>query len=156
MRRADRQIANRSEIDEIIRGCEVCRLGFAAGGAPYVVPVAFGYDGGSLYFHTARKGKKIDCIRENPRVCFEMDRDVQLIAHKMDPCEWGFSFESVIGHGVVVEVFETEEKVHGLNQIMSHYSGAEWRFKPMAVDKTRVWRIPVESVTGKRSDKKAM
>ena len=45
MRRTDREISSRERIDEIIRGCEVCHLGKADGGEPYVVPVSFGYDG---------------------------------------------------------------------------------------------------------------
>lgn len=96
MRRADKEITSRAEIDAVVHGCVVCRLGFAVGNEPYVVPVSFGYDGRNLYFHTARTGRKIECIEANSRVCFEVERNVELIRDPGQPCEWSFAFESVI------------------------------------------------------------
>lgn len=154
MRRNDKEISDRSEIDAIIRGSEVCRLAFAVGDEPYVVPVSFGYDGHSLYFHTADRGRKIDCIAANPRVCFELERNVRLVTHPEKACSWSFSFESVIGYGTVHELGSGEEKAAGLNHIMAHYSGREWRLDPVAVDGTRVWRVAVLSVAGKRATHK--
>ena len=72
MIRAEKEIKDCSEIDGVIRECRVCRVAFARDGEPYLVPLSFGYDGEALYFHTAPKGKKIDCIDANPRVCFEL------------------------------------------------------------------------------------
>ena len=103
MRRLDKEIEIRSEIDKIIHGCQICHLGFAMDGEPYVVPVSFGYDGVALYFHTAREGRKIDFISSNPRVCLQFERDVNLERSEADACEFTFSFESVIGYGDVVE-----------------------------------------------------
>lgn len=154
MRKADREITSRAEIDAIIRGSDVCRLAFAVSDEPYLVPVSFGYDGDSLYFHTAEAGKKIDCIAANNRVCFEVERGVGLVEHPDKPCKWSFSFESVIGFGTVHELLTPEEKARGLNQIMEHYSGRRWAFDPAAMNSTRVWRISVSSVTGKRAEHK--
>ena len=78
MRRTDREIITRKEIDSIIDSCDVCRLAFAVQNEPYLVPVSYGYDGEALYFHTAREGQKIDCIGANSRVCFEFERNVKL------------------------------------------------------------------------------
>jgi len=154
MRRADKEITSRSEIDEVIRDCQVCHLAFAVGGEPYVIPVSFGYDGVALYFHTAREGKKIDCINTNPRVCFAFERNVKLVTSDTDPCKWTFIFESAIGYGTVTESLDAEERAYGLNQIMLHYSDREWQFDSAAFANTRIWRVPIESVTGKRSERK--
>lgn len=151
MRRTDKEIADRSEIDAVIRGSDVCRLAFAVADEPYVVPVSFGYDGLNLYFHTADAGRKIDCIAANPRVCFELERDVRLVTHPERACKWSFSFESVIGYGTVHELRSPEEKAAGLDHIMAHYSGREWRFDPVVLASTRVWRVAIHSVTGKRA-----
>jgi hypothetical protein len=99
MRRADREITSRERIDEIIRGCEVCHLGMADGDQPYVVPVSFGYDGSSVYFHSAREGRKVDVIAANPRVCVQFERRVVLMPSETEACEWSFAFESAIGVG---------------------------------------------------------
>ena len=71
-----------------------------------------------------------------------------------EACTWTFAFESVIGYGTISELGTSEEKARGLNQIMLHYSGREWKIEPSATATTRVWRIDIESITGKRSAEK--
>ena len=154
MRRHDKEISSRGRIDEIIRSADVCRIAFADAGEPYIVPVSFGYDGEAIYLHTARKGRKIDFIGANNRVCFEFESNVSLKTDDSDACNWTFEFESVIGYGTITELETAEDKTHGLNQIMLHYSGREWDIDEAATATTRVWRIDVESVTGKRSHEK--
>jgi nitroimidazol reductase NimA-like FMN-containing flavoprotein (pyridoxamine 5'-phosphate oxidase superfamily) len=151
VRRSDKEITDRSHIDRIIRGTQVCHLAFAFDDQPYVVPLSFGYDGEALYFHTARRGKKTDFIAANPRVCFECVRGVRLLTKPNDPCDWSFSYESVVGYGTIAEVTSEEDKAYALSQIVFHCSGREWDFASTDLDSVRVWRLPVESVTGKRS-----
>ena len=155
MRRSDREIESRAQIDEIIRGCEVCHLGLTDGDQPYVVPVSFGYDGKSLYFHSARDGRKIDVIAANPRVCVQFERRVVLIPSETEACKWSFAFESAIGFGLVEELRDPEAKALGLNEIMQHYSGRQWEFDPSTFARTRVWRVTIEELTGKQSSLKA-
>ena len=154
MRRHDKEIPDREEIDRIIRSAMVCRIAFADGDEPYVVPVSFGYDGESLYIHTAKTGRKLDFIEANNRVCFELEGHISLEAGDRDACTWTFAFESVIGYGTISELGTSEEKARGLNQIMLHYSGRKWEIEPSATGTTRVWRIYIESITGKRSAEK--
>lgn len=151
MKRKEREITDPAAIDDIIRGCEVCHLAFAVDNQPYVVPVSFGYHGTYLYLHTAGEGKKIDCIAANPRVCFSMERNVRLVTDDSKACKWTFHFESVVGFGKIEELTDPGDKAHGLNQIMVHYSGREWPFEPHELDSARIWRISVDSVTGKCS-----
>ena len=151
MRRHDKEISTRREIDEIIRAALVCRIAFANGDEPYVVPISFGYDGKALFIHTAKRGRKIEFIENNSRVCFELEANVALKTDEGDACQWTFEFESVIGYGTIIELDSAEDKSRGLNQIMLHYSGREWEIDEAATATTRVWRIDIESVTGKRS-----
>ena len=154
MRRKDREITDRAEIDAIIRGAEVCRLAFAVDDEPYLVPVSFGYDGAALYFHTAKTGRKIDCIAANPRVCFEVEGEVELVRDHPRPCDWTFSYESVVGYGTVSELVADEDRQRGLDEIMRQYGGPTGSFQASAVARTKVWRLEVESVTGKRAAEK--
>ena len=154
MRRRDKEIGSREEIDAIIRSAEVCRLAFAADNEPYLVPVSFGYDGETLYIHTAKTGRKIDFIERNNRVCFELEANVALRKNEDDACKWTFSYESVIGYGRISELTTTEDKALGLNQIMRQYSGRDWAIEPLQVETTRVWRIAIDSVAGKKSTEK--
>jgi len=154
MRRRDKEITSRQEIDAIIRTALVCRIALADGNEPYVVPLSFGYDGAALFIHTAKSGRKIDFIEANSRVCFELEADVSLKTDDRDACKWTFEFESVIGYGTITELETAADKARGLNQIMLHYSGREWDIDEAATATTRVWRIDIESVTGKRSQEK--
>ncbi|MFG0251690.1 MAG: pyridoxamine 5'-phosphate oxidase family protein [Phycisphaerales bacterium JB038] len=156
MRRTDKEITDRVEIDAIVRGCEVCHLALANGDEPYVIPLSYGYDGESLYFHSGREGRKIDFIEKNPRVCFNLVRDVELVKHDTDGCKWTISFESVIGDGVIEELLSPGEKAAGLNWIMRQYSERDWEFDPHVVKQTSVWRLRIESISGKRSQQKSL
>ena len=155
MRRRDKDIPSRGEIDAIIRGCQVCHLALAVENEAYIVPVSFGYDGASLFFHTAESGKKIEFLEVNNRVCFEFDRNVRLQADPKTSCKWTFLYESVIGYGTVSELTELAEKTRGLDQVMLHYSGTQWEFNASVLAKTRVWQILIDSLTGKRAEEKA-
>jgi nitroimidazol reductase NimA-like FMN-containing flavoprotein (pyridoxamine 5'-phosphate oxidase superfamily) len=154
MRRKEKEIMDTSLIAEIIRDCEVCRLGLARNNSPYVVPVSFGYDGprGAIYFHTAREGKKLDYIQANNAVCFEFERCVRLVPKGKNPCEWSVSFQSVIGYGKVRELAGDDEKKEALGYIVEHYAGSKLEFSRKAMRDTRVWKINIEEITGKQSE----
>ena len=154
MRRSDKEIIDLDTIHGIVRGCEVCRLGLAVDGEPYVVPIAFGFDGEAVYFHTANHGRKIDMMAANPRACVQFERNVELVTNDDDACAWTFSYESVIGFGSVTELVRDKDKIHGLNRIMQHYSGRNWSFPEQPMSSTRVWRVDLDILTGKRSEHK--
>jgi len=151
MRKKDREIQDRTEVDRIIGEAAVCRLGLCKDNRPYVVPVSFGYDGGSVYFHTPPAGMMIDYLEANDAVCFEMEHDVRMLPDEDSACRWSVSYVSVIGFGRVREVTAPEEKIAALGSIMRQYSGKAWNFDAAAVGKTRIWRIVVESLTGRQS-----
>ena len=151
MRRSDKEIKDPKEIVSILEASPVCRLGFSAGDVPYVVPLSFGYSEGCLYFHSAREGRKIDMIRTNPRVCFEIDVGVEVVASDQ-PCEWGVRYASVIGFGEASLLVDPEEKKRGLDVILGHYAAKPSRPYPASVLKqTEVIQVRILEMTGKRS-----
>jgi nitroimidazol reductase NimA-like FMN-containing flavoprotein (pyridoxamine 5'-phosphate oxidase superfamily) len=154
MRRTDKEITDQTLIAQIVEKAQVCRLGLAKDNIPYVLPVSFGYDGKAIYFHTAKEGRKIDFMAANDRVCMEFEHGVQLLRHDTNPCRWSFSFQSVIGYGTVQELTEPSGKRDGLNKMMKHYSGREWPFTREDLEAIRVWKIGIESLTGKQSKDK--
>ncbi len=151
MRRKDNEIQAREEIVEIIEKAPVCRLGLCRDNVPYVVPLNFGYRDGCLYLHCAKEGKKMEMIRANPRVCFEIDIDVEVIQADQ-PCDWGMKYASVIGFGTAFVLEDPEEKQRGLDAIMEHYSSKPAQPYPESFLKhTAVIRVEVEEMTGKKS-----
>jgi nitroimidazol reductase NimA-like FMN-containing flavoprotein (pyridoxamine 5'-phosphate oxidase superfamily) len=63
----------RDEIDDLLRGELVGRIGVHADGKTYVVPVIYAYEGECLYVVSV-EGLKVRMMRASPEVCFEVDR----------------------------------------------------------------------------------
>lgn len=150
MRRKDKEITNKTEIETIIKKAPVCRIAICDNGIPYVVPVCFGYDGNRLYFHSAHEGWKIDILKRNNNVCFEMDIDHNLVKSG-NPCSWSMEYSSVIGSGKAFFVEDPEEKRKALGIIVEHYSGKSYGFSDEAVSDVTVIKIEIEKISGKKS-----
>lgn len=99
MRRGDKKMKSRKQIDDIIKGSEVCRIAYANDNIPYITPVSFGYDGMLLFVHTAEEGKKIDFLKKNNCVCFDFEADVSTVTDEQIARNWTVAFKSVIGYG---------------------------------------------------------
>lgn len=150
MRRSDKQITDPAEIETIIRGSSVCRLAFCDAGQPYLVPLSFGYRNGTLYFHSAREGKKIDILRSNDRVCFEFDLGGQVVKSG-EVCNWGVAYRSVIGTGRAVFIEDLPEKRHALAVIIDHYGGKDRELPLASVNNIAVFAVRIEEMSGKQA-----
>jgi uncharacterized protein len=77
IRREDREIKDRSTMDEIIRAGKYAVCALCSDNEPYIVTLSYGYDkeAGTLSFHCADEGVKLDFIRKNPRACITIIDD---------------------------------------------------------------------------------
>ena len=154
MRKKDREITDILLIERIISQCDVCRIALADNNIPYIVTMNFGYSGGDkkyLWFHCANEGRKLDMIRKNNYVCFEMDTD-HLIAEGRIACDFTMKYSSIIGYGTVSIVEDPVEKKNGLDQIMHHYTGKkEFTYKAGTFERTTILRLEISDMKGKHS-----
>ncbi|NIS63380.1 MAG: pyridoxamine 5'-phosphate oxidase family protein [Proteobacteria bacterium] len=151
MRRKDKEIKDKNAITSIIKKATVCRIGLSENNVPYIVPLNFGYKDNCLYFHSAREGKKIDMIRSNNDVCFEMDTDSEIVKGE-DACGWSMKYCSVIGFGKASFVEGVEGKREALDIIMEHYSGKlPFNYPDETVNNAAIIKVKIESMTGKKS-----
>ena len=150
MRKKEKEITAHAAIESIIHRSLVCRLALADGNDPYIVPLCFGYEGHTLYFHCDREGKKIDILRKNNRVCFEFDIDQELV--KADQaCKFDMKYQSVIGFGKAFLLEDAESKRQALPAIMRHYMGQSYSFPEEIVNKTGIIKVEIESLSGKKA-----
>lgn len=154
MRRKDREVSDFDEMMKIIAKCDTCRVAMFDETFPYIVPLNFGTEVVDnqlyLYFHGAKIGKKIDLMRTNKNVCFEMDCEHNIIMYdERMSCTMGY--ESVIGHGIV-EFVEDENKINALKILMRHYHEEDFKFNEKVAKVTEVFRVKVLDMTGKRRD----
>jgi len=149
MRRSDREITDEAQIEAILRQAMVCRLAMCDDGWPYVVPLNFGYQAKRLFFHTAGEGRKLDVLKHNDRVCFEVESGYEIV-ESSEACGWSMRFASVIGFGRASRVEDPAEKRTALDIIMRHYSSRSYTYPDDILAKTAIIRIDIESMTGKR------
>lgn len=154
MRRKDREINDRKTLDSIIHKTEICHLACCLDNKPYVIPISFGYDGKTIYFHTARAGKKNEIFLKNPQVSLGFETNIDLITDQENACGWSFNFQSVIATGEIKEITDPDLKNYGLNQIMLHYSNKKWKIPQKEIRKTRTWQVEIGTITGKQSPAK--
>jgi nitroimidazol reductase NimA-like FMN-containing flavoprotein (pyridoxamine 5'-phosphate oxidase superfamily) len=147
VRRKDRLITDTEAFAILERG----EYGFlsttSVDNEPYGVPLNYCLIGRDIYFHCALEGRKIDNIMANPRVSFCVVGKTELL-----PSKFGTNYESCIVQGVATESF-AKEKQSALEGIVRKYSSDFFsdglQYIEKLKDKTRVFKISIESNSGK-------
>ncbi len=151
MRRKDKEVKDKDIIKSALNRAIVCRLGLTENDMPYIVPMNFGYKDSCLYFHSAPIGKKIEIIKKNNKVCFEIDLDHEVVITD-SACNATMKYLSIIGFGIAELINDFEEKQKALNIIMDHYSTKKiHEFSKKMINRIIIIRIKIESMTGKIS-----
>ena len=152
MTKRELQITDENQIRAILDTAKVLRLGLAVNNEPYVVPMNYGYtmEEGKLvlYLHSAMRGKKLDMIRKNPKVFFELACDMIPFESEL-PCQSGLSYSSVMGKGIARIVDDVEEKKQAMTILMKTQTGKDFTFEDRLVSIVAVIRIDVEAYTAK-------
>ncbi len=160
MRRKDRELTDMAEIFEIVKRETVCTVAFCDEPFPYLVPLNYGarMEDGKLvlYFHGAAQGTKLELLKKNPHVSFSIYGGNKMKLVKEHACKSSTSFESVCGSGNAKIIGEPEKKREGLAVIMNHIGAPEGisydkaAFSEQETQAVAVWKITVDTVTGKR------
>lgn len=149
MRRKEREITDRAEIDEILGLAKVMHLALSDNNMPFLVPVFFTYDGTSLYFHSAKAGTKIEILKKNNHVCFEVSIDNGVVESDV-ACDFEAKHRTVIGFGKAEFVESEEDKINVLNKIVALFTDKKFEFPRGNLNATAVIRIQIDSIKGKK------
>lgn len=153
MRRKDRQMSEEFAW-QVFDQCEYAFLAMTAeDGTPYGVAVNVFRDGTDVYFHCAMEGRKTECMRKNPRVCLTCVSRAEVVPENLATL-----YASAIAFGTAEEVVETEEKVRLLRRLCERYGvpadhGAMREAFAGCGPRTAVWRVRVDTITGKARQK---
>ena len=152
MTKRERQVTDPEQILHILDTGKVLHLGLAVNDEPYVVPMNYGYtmeDGRlTLYLHSAVRGKKLDMMRANPKVFFEIDCDRKAFEGRV-PCQYGMAYSSIMGRGTATIVEDVEEKKQAMTILMKTQTGKNFSFEDRLVSIVAVIRIDVSGYTAK-------
>ena len=141
-----------AQIRDILDSAKVLRLGIAVDNEPYIIPLNYGYtlENGELklYLHSAVQGNKLDLLRKNPNVCFELDCDLIPFEGRV-ACQYGLSYSAVSGRGRAVLIEDVEEKMEGMSILMKTQTGRDFEFNERLVSIVAVIRVDVTEYTVK-------
>jgi len=137
------------EIEQFLTCARVGRLGICLESGPYVVPVGYACADGKIFFHTCNKGLKMDGVRKNPNVCFEVDEALSDTS----------MFRSVIIFGTAEIIDEKEKKIPYLQKLINKYRIPEnfdkymskpGRNREKELEAVRICVITPKKITGKK------
>ncbi len=154
MRRTDREVREQNDLTDILHKADTCHLALLDGDKPYMIALNYGFVWTGtlpeLYFHCAKKGKKLDLVALDGTAFFMVDTDHRLVEGPAD-CDWGMDYASVAGEGIVSVIEDIAERKAGLDAIMRHYSGrTEFSYDERVFAMTTILRLTVTSLSGKR------
>ena len=160
MRRTNRQITDPAEVRALVERCHTVRVGAVDEDGVFVVPLSFGYEwvGGRLvlYLHSASEGRKAEAFSRGPRVAIEMDVELGVITGDY-ACAYSFSYQSIMGSGLISPVANVDEKRRALELIMRHMApdapcgpSGEFSFPGDAVERVAIFRIDVDELAAKQ------
>lgn len=146
-----RPLTNRTEIENIIRRTQVCSVAMAdEENQPYVVHMNFGYKDDCFYLHGNPKGKKVEIIKKNPKICISLSTDHELrFVNEEVACSWSMKYRSVIASGKAEIIEEISDKEEALNIIMSHYTDLPFNYSLPALREVMVFKVKVNKLEGR-------
>ncbi|MCI8609916.1 MAG: pyridoxamine 5'-phosphate oxidase family protein [Firmicutes bacterium] len=149
MRRKDREMPE-AFAWAIADQCQWATMAFVdPSGSPYSLPISIVREENHIFFHSAQSGFKIECLRNNPKVCLSCVGETF-----RPPDDFTTGFQSAILRGEAVEIIDEQEKIHALRLLcqrhtphnMEHFDEAIAR----SLARTAIWRIDITSATGKQ------
>ncbi|MFW5928325.1 MAG: pyridoxamine 5'-phosphate oxidase family protein [Thermoplasmatota archaeon] len=152
MRREEKQITQQDELMEIINKNKVFSLAMCNDNDPYLVSMNYGYDitRNCFYFHTAKEGKKIDYLENNPKVWGEIREDHGYLIGECDHAYRTLHFE-----GKVEFVEDEEKKKRALNVMIHHIEPDPEPIKKRFIEKgdleeVKIGKIDIKNIWGKK------
>jgi len=134
------KMLSEAEARNLIAGGRIGRLGCVDNGEPYVVPINYLFEDGSIYSHSM-PGRKIDVLRTHPRACLQVDE-----------IENDFEWRSVIAYGTFEEIRVPSDRKSILSKLLARFPlltpvesvTAQDAGAPASI----VFRIIVDRITG--------
>lgn len=119
-------------------------------GYPYAVPISYVYEAGTIYFHSANSGHKLDGIRRNNKVSFCVIDQDEVVPEKLTTF-----FRSAIVFGSAQIVTDDTAKRQALELLVKKYSANYAELAATAISKewkaVTVVQIAVEHISGKEA-----
>jgi nitroimidazol reductase NimA-like FMN-containing flavoprotein (pyridoxamine 5'-phosphate oxidase superfamily) len=146
MRNTKKEVTDKKIIEAILKEANWCQLGMTDGDQPYIVPLNYGYFDKALYIHCAPEGMKLDLIRKNPKVAFNVTLDAKYLEGKLT-----MRYRSVNGTGIASIIEDEEGKRKSLNHLTAHFGAEPHNHSVQSLKTIVMIKVEIVSTTGKIS-----
>lgn len=148
MRRSDREMPMDFAL-AVVDKCEWATLAMTdSENNPYCVTVSIARNGNEIYFHTAKVGAKIDCLKHNNHLCISCVGDTYRL-----PNSFTTEYESAIVYGLASEITDELDKIAILKLLCARHTPHNMANFDIEIKenlhRTGVWKIIIQKVTGK-------
>jgi hypothetical protein len=153
VRRRNRVMKTSGDMEALLEKMPVGRLAVVTDDGPYVVPVNYLFLEGSIYFHSALSGRKMDALRADPRVCFLVDEVGPQVIWD-EGCGISQIYKSVVCFGRAEFVKDPTEKRRVLEIMIGKLVPPNYPLpviEDQNVQGTAVVRVIIEGMTGKEN-----
>lgn len=155
VRRADKLMSDES-VEALLKTSYAGHLGsVGADGTPYVCPLLYIWMDGEVWVHnTTARGHLQDNVRQQPKVCFEVDVPGKIFPYGRFQCDTSVEYQSVIAFGTIRIVEDRADKTRFFDRFMDKYYGPD-ETRPVGfyprLDDVTVYAVSIERMTGKQT-----
>ncbi len=152
------EIKSKEKIIEFLSSQQTGRISsIDENGYPQIIPMNFVFINDVVYMHSHIKGEKLENIKRNQKVGFEVDKSLEFLpSYFSDPTDASLAdtlYISVVIKGNANIILDKEEKTTALNGLMKKYQ-PEGGYEPIkpemdVLDEVAVIKIVPESLRGK-------
>ena len=152
------KINSKEKIIEFLNSEHVGRIAsLDASQYPQIIPMNFAFVNDAIYMHSHTKGEKLDNVRRNQKVGFEVDRELEFLpSYFEDPKNASLAdtlYISVVIKGIASIVEDRQEKTLALNSLMKKYQ-PEGGYEPLepdmsVIDEVAIIKVVPQIMTGK-------
>ncbi len=126
-------------------------------GFPQIIPMNFVFVNDMIYMHSHTRGEKLENIKTNPKVGFEVDRELEFLpsyfTSPTDASQADTLYISVVIKGDGVIVNDRQEKAMALNALMEKYQpeGKYEKLEPdmHVIDEVAIIKVIPKTIRGK-------
>ncbi len=146
-------IEDSREITDIINSCDICFVGIndPEEGHPYVIPMNFAYEEGTIILHSGPTGKSLRLIEADNRVTitFTTESNQLMYQHIDVACSYSMPSKSVLCRGNIEFVEDFDEKYRLINVFMKKYTNREFKISTPAINNLKIWLMKPDTVSAR-------
>ena len=143
--KSKQKIAKFLNQEHVGRICSIDKDGF-----PQIIPMNFIFLNDAIYMHSHTRGEKIENIKSNSKVGFEVDRELEFLpsyfTHPTDASQADTLYISVVIKGIGIIVSDKNEKTLALNGLMEKYQ-PEGNYEKLTPDMEVVNEVAIIKIT---------